>query len=72
MLSASRRAHTQAKRARQRCAGSSRRLLAPVPLPLPSQTPLYSTTVSKALPNTLRSRAVSDFRELSTKQLGQE
>jgi hypothetical protein len=32
-------------------------------LPLPSQTPLYSTTISKALRTALRGRAVANFGE---------
>src|SRR5215204_787176 len=43
---------------------SSYLALDPVLLPLPSQTPLYSTTISKALRTALRGRAVANFVEL--------
>src|SRR5215208_7286224 len=48
---------------------SSYLALDPVLLPLPSQTPLYSTTISKALRTALRGRAVANFVELCACEL---
>src|ERR671913_294376 len=61
---APRTAHTATRPAMRRRGRSSYLALDPVLLPLPSQTPLYSTTISKALRTALRGRAVANFGEL--------